>query len=320
MAEADDVQAMTEQGKALLSGPEPQTFEALELLNAAAHGTGGEAAAIVAVMAAAGAGTPQSWPNALDYLGRATRLGWGPAQAQMLILAGDRALADRVRAGGATDDEWRVLRRSVDIDAWLAPPPPGVLSQDPYVAAVEGFARPDLCAALVELSQGRLAPARVYDSATGSASVAQARSNSSIDFPLVDSSLLLMLIRAKIAVAAGAAIASLEPPSILHYAVGQQFAPHFDFLEPDERGLAAELATKGQRTGTFLVYLNDDFDGGETDFPRLGVRFKGCAGDAIHFLNTDSSGAPDRRTLHAGLAPSRGEKWLFSQWIRSASA
>ena len=27
--------------------------------------------------------------------------------------------------------------------------------------------------------------------------------------------------------------------------------------------------------------------------------------------------APDYESLHAGLAPTRGEKWLFSQWIRS---
>ena len=316
---ADDVQAMTERGKALLAGPRPQTFEAIGLLNTAAHGTGGEAAAIVAALAAGGAGTPQSWPNALDYLGRAARLGWTPARMQLLTLAGDRALADQVRAAGGTDDEWRALRRSVDIDAWLAAPAPHILSADPYIAAIEGFAQLELCGALVELSRDRLARARVYDPSTGAASVAEARSNSTIDFALADSSLLLMLMRAKIAAAAGAAIPNLEPPSILHYAVGQKFAPHFDFLEPGERGLAAELATKGQRTGTFLVYLNEDFDGGETDFPRLGIRFKGRTGDAIHFANVDSSGAPDRRTLHAGLAPVRGEKWLFSQWIRGSA-
>jgi hypothetical protein len=25
---------------------------------------------------------------------------------------------------------------------------------------------------------------------------------------------------------------------------------------------------------------------------------------------------PDVKTLHAGLAPTRGEKWLLSQWMR----
>lgn len=35
------------------------------------------------------------------------------------------------------------------------------------------------------------------------------------------------------------------------------------------------------------------------------------------FSNTDPAGAPDYATLHAGLPPTTGEKWLLSQWIRS---
>jgi hypothetical protein len=33
-------------------------------------------------------------------------------------------------------------------------------------------------------------------------------------------------------------------------------------------------------------------------------------------MNTDETGRPDRRTMHVGLPPTRGEKWLLSQWIR----
>jgi hypothetical protein len=29
-----------------------------------------------------------------------------------------------------------------------------------------------------------------------------------------------------------------------------------------------------------------------------------------------AGGEPDTRTLHAGLTPTRGEKWLYSKWIR----
>ena len=67
---------------------------------------------------------------------------------------------------------------------------------------------------------------------------------------------------------------------------------------------------------TLLIYLNDGFEGGETHFPLTGLRFKGRKGDALLFHNVLPGGAPDPITLHAGLAPARGEKWLFSQWIR----
>jgi prolyl 4-hydroxylase len=64
------------------------------------------------------------------------------------------------------------------------------------------------------------------------------------------------------------------------------------------------------------MYLNDDYEGGETDFPALGLRHRGRKGDALLWANVDRVGDPDRRTLHAGLAATRGEKWLLSQWIR----
>jgi hypothetical protein len=68
---------------------------------------------------------------------------------------------------------------------------------------------------------------------------------------------------------------------------------------------------------TFLTYLNDDYEGGETDFPRIGYRYKGRRGDALYFVNVDGAGAPDYRTVHAGLPPASGTKWLLSQWVRS---
>ncbi|CAN0483770.1 unnamed protein product, partial [Scytosiphon promiscuus] len=39
----------------------------------------------------------------------------------------------------------------------------------------------------------------------------------------------------------------------------------------------------GGRLGTLIVYLNDDFTGGHTEFPTLGVSVDPCAGDAIYF-------------------------------------
>jgi hypothetical protein len=62
--------------------------------------------------------------------------------------------------------------------------------------------------------------------------------------------------------------------------------------------------------------LNEGYAGGETDFPRIGYRFKGRTGDALVFGNVEPSGKPDPRTMHAGLPPTSGEKWLLSQWVR----
>jgi hypothetical protein len=67
---------------------------------------------------------------------------------------------------------------------------------------------------------------------------------------------------------------------------------------------------------TFLLSLNDDYEGGETQFPILNKLYRGRKGNALFFWNVEPDGSPDKRLLHAGLPPTSGEKWLLSQWIR----
>ena len=71
-----------------------------------------------------------------------------------------------------------------------------------------------------------------------------------------------------------------EPITVLHYAAGEEITEHFDFVDPNVPNYPQEIAQNGQRVVTFLVYLNDDYAEGETEFPRLGVSHKGrrCEG------------------------------------------
>jgi hypothetical protein len=94
--------------------------------------------------------------------------------------------------------------------------------------------------------------------------------------------------------------------------------PHYDFLDPELN--RQEIDRFGQRAATFLIYLNDDYEGGETSFPQLRIKHRGKTGDALVFGNLGRDGSPDPRTQHAGLPPTRGEKWLFSQWVRNRYA
>jgi prolyl 4-hydroxylase len=142
------------------------------------------------------------------------------------------------------------------------------------------------------------------------------RSNSAFPIGMGDLDLVVLLVRAKVAATAGVALQALEPLQILHYAPGQTFEAHYDFLDPAVPGLAIEIARAGQRKATFLIYLNDEYEGGATDFPLLDLAYRGRTGDALMFANLDASGQPARDMLHAGLPPTAGEKWLFSQWIR----
>jgi prolyl 4-hydroxylase len=160
-----------------------------------------------------------------------------------------------------------------------------------------------------------LKAAKTYNTETGEAVYESGRTNSDCHFILPYSELVLTLIRARIASAIRIPVPFFEPPTMLHYKPGETFSPHHDFLDDTSPGLSQEIAQNGQRVLTFLLYLNDDFEGGETEFPLVGVRYKGNRGDAIFFWNVLPNGSPDRQTLHAGRPPTRGEKWLLSQWV-----
>jgi prolyl 4-hydroxylase len=93
---------------------------------------------------------------------------------------------------------------------------------------------------------------------------------------------------------------------VLRYRPGGEYRPHFDAIP----GFA------NQRAMTFLVWLNDGYEGGETHFPTPGLRLKGRAGDAILFRNTGPDGRRDPAAGHAGLPVTGGEKLIASRWIR----
>ena len=249
--------------------------------------------AFSAVLAGMGVGEPQDWDEALRRLERAAALGFEPAAGQLAALH---------EAGPLSD--------------WFSAPQWERLLRDPRISTVRGFLPPGVCRWLVGRATGRVSPALVYDPAGGGPRQEQARSNSAFEFGFGDLDLVTVAVRAKICAALGVPQGALEPIQVLHYAVGQTFERHHDFLDVSVPGYAAEVARSGQRIATFLVYLNTGFEGGETDFPLLGLKFRGQPGDALVFANVDAAGAPDRRTLHAGLPPTAGEKWLLSQWVR----
>jgi hypothetical protein len=298
--------AMAQRGHQMLSGRGAplDRVSGVRMIVAAADKGDAMACTLAAALEAAGVFGRPDWPRALDHLRQGAEAGFPMARAQLRLLA------------GRTGDDWRGLRREIDIGSWRAAPKARVLSRDPKVSAFEGVASVAVCDWIIARARERLAPARVYDRSGGEA-VGAARSNSAFEFGLADLDIVILALRERLAAAARRPVMNLNAPQVLHYAVGESFAPHFDFFDPTIPAQAASIAGLGQRAATALVYLNDEgLEGGETDFPLLSLRHRGRRGDALVFFNLDAAGQPDRRTLHAGLPPTRGEKWLLSQWIR----
>ena len=266
-----------------------------------------EALAYAAVLAALGAGEPQSWSVAMARLGRAADLGSRAAQGQLRALSG---------GGEGGEGGWAEIARGIDLGPWLAPCALSPLAPGAPVAEAPGFLSPAVCGWIIERVRGGLTRAQVYDAADGSTIERPERSNSAFVFWMAQLDVVILLVRAKIAAATGAVAGALEPCQILHYAPGQQFSPHYDFIDTATPGHALELERGGQRVATFLIYLNEAYEGGVTAFPVLGLGYRGDTGGGLMFSNVDAAGQPDPRTLHAGQPPTSGEKWLLSQWVR----
>ena len=282
----------------------------LALIEQAAQAGDAEGVYLAATIAATSFWRERNWDAAFDYLLRAAQQGHEPAQSSLRILA-----------GGPTDelidgDDWAGMCSQIDLAAWFAPPEIQMIRETPRVQLIEKFVPASACKWLIGQAQGRLSRATIYDNSTGGTTEDGRRTNSECELGIDACGVLTFVIRGRIAAVTQRQDLAMEVPKILYYVPGETFAEHYDYLNPAEPAYANELAVRGQRTDTFLIYLNDDFSGGETHFPLLGITHTGATGDALLFSNVDAAGVPDPDTKHTGLSTTSGEKWVFSQWIR----
>ena len=298
---AGNPQAMAALGARLLVGRDaPRSLVDGKALIAEASQQGdAEAWCLLALLAAAGVDSARDWDHALAALQRAIELGSTHAAQQMEVL----------QQCGIGD--------AAGVERWLAAANNHVLRESPRLVTVAGFLPPAVCAYLMQRSAERLVQAQVYDAYGGGLKIDPMRTNKGAAYSLIDSDVVMQLVRARIAQAAGVAFDTLEPTELLHYTAGEHYKPHFDFFHPSLPNYADEMRVKGQRIRTCLVYINGGYQGGETEFPKIGIKFRGQPGEALIFDNVLADGAGDPLTLHAGLPPTAGEKWLLSQWIRN---
>ena len=284
-------------------------MQGIALIDAAAERGDGAALERKAIFEAMGCKRPQNWRAAIECLGVAAELGSQSAQRQVEILAPDAIAAD------GSERNWASVASQIAVEKLAEVPPKVALSESPRLRVMEGFASPAECAWLIERARDRLRRAPVVDS-SGSMTVEAARTNSGVEFQLADMDLVIEAIRLRISAATRLPLPLFEPVQVLHYAPGQEFKPHHDYYDPQLPAHAEQIREHGQRIGTFLLYLNDGYGGGETAFPYAQISYRGNAGDALFMANVDRNGRPDASSLHWGTPPTTGEKWILSQWIR----
>lgn len=265
--------------------PVPRSFAAARALFEKAGAAGHRGGALThAVFVAIGAGAPANWVAARALLDKAAR--HDPIAARQ---------ADLVAA------------MSLDAEGDpVAVPALEPIANEPRVAIARALFTADECAHIVALSAPKMMPSVVVDPATRRQIPHPIRTSEGTVLGPIQQDLVIHALDRRIAVASGTRVEQGEPLTVLRYAPGQQYRLHHDCL-PGETN---------QRVMTAIVYLNDDYDGGATQFPAISTEFRGRTGDTIMFANTLASGEVDERSRHAGLPVTHGQKWICTRWIR----
>ncbi len=188
------------------------------------------------------------------------------------------------------------------------------LSERPRLYLAQQFLTDHECAHLIRIARPRLVPAMAYNRATGSGQQVYNRNNTYAMLSYYEDE-VVSAIEERISKLTGYPKTHSEAIQVLHYNPGEAFLPHYDFFPPQEPGFKKHLEIMGQRMITVLMYLNHVTAGGETDFPKIGIRVMPQPGSALVLHNTLDDGEPDMMSLHAGSPVVEGEKWLAVTWI-----
>jgi len=100
------------------------------------------------------------------------------------------------------------------------------------------------------------------------------------------------------------------------YAVGQEFKAHTDYFTPGGPDWEQYCAVSGQRTWTFMIYLNEVEAGGATRFKAIGKTFQPEAGKLVCWNNRRPDGRENPNTLHHGMKVRKGTKYVITKWYR----
>lgn len=100
-------------------------------------------------------------------------------------------------------------------------------------------------------------------------------------------------------------IDNCENLQVLRYEEGGFYRPHQDTMKDQEN----------KRMYTFIIALNDGYQGGATVFPNIGRAYKLKAGDVLFFNTLDNYELMTSKALHGGMPVNGGEKWICNLWV-----
>jgi prolyl 4-hydroxylase len=178
------------------------------------------------------------------------------------------------------------------------------------VFQLRSFAPPTLCADLIALIDADRRPSTIADDNGDAYFRTSETCDLAADRPAVQQ------IEAMLGDLHGLDLAYGEPLQGQRYAQGQEFKAHTDYFAPGGRDFQRFCALSGQRTWTFMIYLNAVEAGGATRFKLLDKTFQPEPGKLLFWNNRLPGGAVNPATLHHGMKVRKGVKYVITKWYR----
>ena len=175
---------------------------------------------------------------------------------------------------------------------------------------LRGFLSPESCAELKALIDAQRRPSTLADPNGDAYFRTSETCDLAPDLPVVRALEALLLDLNGIDPAHG------EPVQGQRYAEGQEFKPHCDYFNPGGQDWEKYTSVAGQRTWTFMIYLNEGMAGGGTRFKCIGKTFQPETGKLICWNNRRPDGSANPNTLHHGMKVRRGTKYVITKWYR----
>lgn len=166
-----------------------------------------------------------------------------------------------------------------------------------FIHSHKNFLTEEECQKLIDSGEGKWEEAKVYGGAKGvrTAECIWLKNNTKLSKD----------IRQRVAKLFSIDIKNMERLHVIKYQPGGEYKPHHDHRNEEN-----------PRVKSILIYLNDDYLGGETYFPNVQRKVKPETGRLIAWDNLMIDGEPDKDSMHAGLPIKDGIKYIATIWVR----
>ena len=176
---------------------------------------------------------------------------------------------------------------------------------------LENFLNADECDRVTQLIKSKLRPSAIASSGTYDPTF---RTSRTCDLGVLSDPLIADVDR-RICQMMGIDSSFSEIIQGQYYEKGQEFKAHTDYFEGEQ--IEQYAKEQGQRTYTFMVYLNEVKQGGETEFVRLKKAIQPKKGMAIIWNNLNADGSCNVNTMHHAHPVGRGWKSIITKWFRT---